>query len=97
MPRHIPDPLEERVDAGLAGAGFVYCRETENPARLDFLVASAGAIPEVHVEVKRFHTDRTNEQLKRADNVIVLQGEGAVDFFCMLLGLAEAVRKTMED
>jgi len=37
------------------------------------------------IEVKRFHTPRVAEQMARADNVIVAQGEAAVRYLAELI------------
>lgn len=77
------DPLERMVEASLQRAGVDYLtdRGGGNPTRLDFYLPDL----DVSIEVKRFHTDRIAEQMARADNVIALQGEGAVRLFCLAI------------
>jgi transcriptional regulator with XRE-family HTH domain len=79
------DPMERIVEAALRDAGVVY--ETDfgggNPSGLDFRLSNG-----VEIEVKRFHSDRTGQQMKRADNVIVAQGEQAVRYLADLLRAA---------
>ena len=53
-----------------------------SPANLDFYLPGE----DVHIEVKRLHSDRIAAQMARADNVIAAQGETAVRF------LAAAIR-----
>lgn len=78
------DPLEREVEKALIEAGIDF--ETDNgggnDSRLDFFLPQW----DVHIEVKRFYTARTGEQMARAPNVIVAQGEKAVRF------LAAAIR-----
>ena len=78
------DPMERLIEAALIERGIEY--ETDfggqNPSRLDFRLPAFG----VEIEVKRFHSDRINEQMRRSANVIVAQGEDAVKF------LAAAIR-----
>lgn len=85
------DPLEALVAAALEAAGIRYLRDSgpvrkRNPSNLDFLLPDHG----VEIEVKRYHSERIAEQMSRAPNVIALQGEPAVRFFCAALagGLA---------
>lgn len=40
---------------------------------------------DVHIEVKRFHSPRVAEQMARAENVIVAQGEKAVVLLSRLI------------
>lgn len=76
--------MERIIEEALLDADIRY--ETDqggkNPSRLDFLLTDFG----VEIEVRRFHSERTGDQMKRAPNVIVAQGEVAVRF------LAEAIR-----
>lgn len=79
------DPMEQRIERALIDAGIAY--ETDaggaNPSGLDFNLPQLG----IEIEVKRFHSPRIAEQMARAPNVIVAQGEAAVDF------LARAIAK----
>lgn len=79
----IPDPLEAQVALALDCAGIKYEKE-KAPSHLDFYLPKYG----IYIEVKSFHTARTNEQLKREHNVIVLQGATAVAVFCTFLLLS---------
>jgi hypothetical protein len=72
MERMIADALDE--------AGVRYRTERDDPMELDFALPNG-----VYIEVKQFYSNRSNEQLKRAPNVILAQGEGAVRFLANLL------------
>ncbi|WP_404480010.1 hypothetical protein [Novosphingobium sp. BL-52-GroH] len=67
------DPMEAIIAAALTAAGLQFAGETENPARLDFLLEGG-----IYIEVKRMHSPRIAEQMSRAPNVIAVQGEDAV-------------------
>jgi hypothetical protein len=74
------DPMERLVEEALLRAGIRYMSEAKdgNPSGLDFRLPDHG----IEIEVKRFHSDRIAAQMARAPNVIALQGEAAVRFFC---------------
>jgi transcriptional regulator with XRE-family HTH domain len=78
------DPMERLIEQALiyAGIDFETDQDGVNPTRLDFYLPAF----DVNIEVKRFYTARTSEQMARAQNVIVAQGEPAVRF------LAAAIR-----
>lgn len=73
------DPMEKIIAEALRAGGFQFDTGEggNNPTGLDFFLPGA----DLHIEVKRFHSDRIAEQMSRAANVIALQGEGAVRFF----------------
>lgn len=77
------DPMERLVEEALMKAGIAYVSEANggNPSRLDFRLPDHG----IEIEVKRFHSERIAAQMARAPNVIALQGEASVRFFCELL------------
>lgn len=81
------DPMEQMTGEALAAAGveFITDHEPDSPANLDFYLPAH----DIHIEVKRFHSDRIGEQLKRAENVILAQGQGAVAFLANLLTRTE--------
>ena len=83
MTGHKADPLEQMLAHALQKSGIVFIRDRngENPSGLDFLLPNLG----IEIEVKRFHSDRIGEQMSRAENVIALQGEVAVRWFCEIL------------
>lgn len=74
------DPMERMVEHALHAAGLEYVTDQggQNPAGLDFYLPQS----DVHIEVKRFHSDRISDQMSRAPNVIAVQGEAAIRFFC---------------
>lgn len=77
------DPMEQIVEAALLDAktGYLTDEGGENPAALDFYLPGH----DLHVEVKRMHSERIADQMSRAENVIAAQGEGAVRFLADLL------------
>jgi hypothetical protein len=74
------DPLEAMVAEALSAADIPYVIDGEDRRTLglDFFLPDEG----VHIEVKQFHTERTEGQMSRSPNVIVLQGRLAVAMFC---------------
>lgn len=78
--KHFADRLERDISAALTAAGISHIHESEG-APLDFYLPDY----DVHIEVKRFHTERINGQLTRAENVILLQGISAVRLFIKIL------------
>ena len=78
----INDPMERLIADALDEAGIGY--ETGlgggNPSCLDFRLDNG-----IEIEVKRFHSPRVADQMARADNVIVAQGKGAVEFLAHLI------------
>lgn len=88
-PRPAPvttDPMERLVEDALIDAGipFVADRDGGTAHNLDFHLPDH----DVAIEVKRMHSPRVAEQMSRADNVIVAQGEAAVRL------LAAAIRSS---
>jgi len=77
------DPMELIVQEALGAAGIPYISgdDPRSPARLDFYLPGR----DVHIEVKRLHTDRIARQMARADNVIVAQGSEAVKLLAAML------------
>jgi hypothetical protein len=72
------DPMERMIAKALITAGIRYLSDHggTNPSRLDFALPEWG----VEIEVKRLHTPRVAEQMGRASDVIVAQGEHATAF-----------------
>lgn len=83
------DPMEQVIADALdsVGASYRTDRGGGNPANLDFLLASG-----IHIEVKRFHSPRIADQMARANNVIVAQGEQAVRFLAFLIRSSAGAR-----
>lgn len=77
------DPMEAIIAHALDSAGEPYVTDLGggNPTNLDFALTER----RVEIEVKRFHTPRIAEQMSRADNVIVAQGEVAVRYLAELI------------
>lgn len=80
------DPLERMVAEALTKAGIRFITDYggANPSGLDFRLPDL----DLEIEVKRFHSDRIAGQMARADNVIVLQGDTSVRWFCQMVGRA---------
>lgn len=78
------DPIERLIEQALIDAGIRYVMDQGGgtQSRLDFRLIDY----DIELEVKRFYSARTGEQMARAPNVIVAQGEAAVRF------LAAAIR-----
>lgn len=80
------DPMEQIVADALDSADIAYVTDFGggNASGLDFRLSNG-----VEIEVKRFHSDRIGAQMKRADNVIVAQGETAVRYLADLIAAAK--------
>jgi hypothetical protein len=90
----VTDPLERQVATSLDIAGIAYIHEsdskgTDRTRGLDFYVPSIN----VYIEIKQFHSPRIEQQMSRVENIIVLQGAGAVRAFIHLLHKPEQVDK----
>lgn len=72
------DPMERIIERALLTAGipFVADRNGGTSHNLDFDLPEHG----IAIEVKRMHSPRVADQMARAPNVIVAQGEVAVRF-----------------
>ena len=70
------DPMERLIEAALLDAEieFIPGRGGMTENGLDFYLPRR----DLYIEVKRFHSDRIAQQMSRADNIIVAQGERAV-------------------
>jgi transcriptional regulator with XRE-family HTH domain len=73
------DPIERIVEQALIDAGIRYATDDGGgtESRLDFRLLDY----DIELEVKRFYTARSGEQLARAPNVILIQGDRAARFF----------------
>ena len=80
-------PLEQKIALALNAAGIEYVTDFEGKSRLDFFLTKHG----VHIEVKGAHTPRISGQMKSAANVIVAQGDKAVELLAALLRSNTAV------
>lgn len=78
------DPLEEMLKSALDANGVWYRRNVTAPNGrvIDFYLYGK----DVYVECKRMSTPRIGPQVEGLENVIVLQGKEATQFFCELLG-----------
>ena len=71
------DELERYIGETLFEAGIRF----ERPERLDFFLPDNN----VFLEIKRFHSERSSDQLHSQDNIILIQGKESVLFFCNIL------------
>jgi len=72
------DELERYIGESLIKNKILFEKEKLG---LDFYLTDY----DVFIEVKKFHTDRVNNQLQRYDNIILIQGRKSVDTFIKLL------------
>jgi len=80
--KHYGDYLEKDVADILEGFNVRYVHEYEDhKLKLDFYLPDY----DVYIEVKRFHAERSNRQLKSQDNVILIQGKNSIVFLKSLL------------
>src|SRR5690606_39019051 len=75
---HYSDELERYIGESLIKNKILFEKEKLG---LDFYLTDY----DVFIEVKKFHTDRVNNQLQRYDNIILIQGRKSVDTFIKLL------------
>lgn len=79
---HFSDHLEREIAMALDNKGIRYIHESEKGGPvLDFYLPDF----DVYIEIKQFHSDRINRQLASRENVVLLQGKKAVDFFKTML------------
>lgn len=80
------DPYERMIADALTDAGISWQyerhpdRANEQGRKLDFKIGEG-----LYIEVKRAHTDRVNEQLAAAPNVVLIQGRDAIRWFADIL------------
>lgn len=76
------DELEKHVAEALLAANIQFRHESQGVnQRLDFYLPEL----DIYLEVKKFHSDRSNAQLATQNNVILIQGRESVKFICSLL------------
>lgn len=74
--------MERLIAAALSAASQEWVDERDPAALgLDFYLPDQG----VHIEVKRMHSPRISEQMRRSENVIVAQGPLAVALLARLI------------
>jgi hypothetical protein len=76
-------PLEQRIAKALDCAGIQYATDYEGsvPENLDFYLPAF----DVHIEIKGGHSPRISNQMARSKNVIVAQGQKAVNLLARML------------
>lgn len=81
------DPVEAVIVSAFTAAGISFVRERDGGTlELDFHLPDLN----VYVECKQFHTDRIAAQMKRAPNVICIQGMEAARAFARMIELAKS-------
>lgn len=78
----IDNPMERPIAEALKAAGIFYRHDMEgNTKGLDFHLADHG----LYIECKQFPTPRSEGQLERDENIILIQGRKSMEFFVSLL------------
>lgn len=76
------DPMERIIEAALIDARISYLIDGDGGQyRLDFYLPEL----DVHIEVKRFHSERIGRQMAQFENVIVAQGRVAVEALAAMI------------
>lgn len=81
---NITDPLEKIVAGALDYAGIRYLHESADKSTccgLDFYLPGHATF----IEVTAYHTPRKIEQMRRARNIILIQGAAAAETFALML------------
>lgn len=76
----VDDPVEAVIAAALDVARIAYTCERHDGQSVDFVLPTGTVI-----ECKRFHTPRTDKQLRAHADIILVQGMGAAMTFASLL------------
>lgn len=89
------DPMERQIEEALIESGIRYQTDIggDTKTALDFYLPDF----DVSLEVKRFYSARTGEQMARAPNVIVAQGEAAVRFLATAIRSGDFIRLLIEE
>lgn len=75
---HFADHLEKALADFLVSKHISFIHESQNKEQvLDFYLPGHG----IYIEVKQYHTDRVTKQLAAQEEVILIQGKKALDFF----------------
>lgn len=75
---HYSDHLERKLGEFLESKNIAFIHESQDPQQpLDFYLPAF----DVHIEIKQYHTERIVRQLETCDEVILIQGKVALDFF----------------
>jgi hypothetical protein len=91
LPKNLNDPIEKIVAEALEETGEYYIHESQNneiTKGLDFFLPESG----IYIECKAYSSDRTARQLADKDNVVLLQGRGAAEFFARKMVAAYMAR-----
>ena len=78
----IVDPIERIISEALIKTGIKHTHESENKEQcFDFILTISG----VAIECKQFPSDRTEAQILKADNLILIQGRIAAHAFANMI------------
>lgn len=81
---NLGDPVEQIIADGLDASGIRYVHETQSKdvtLALDFYLPDFG----IFLECKQFWSENLNRQMRRASNVIAIQGIGAARAFVAMV------------
>lgn len=70
--------LEQKIANALKEENIIF---ESNAHRLDFFLPDFN----VYIEIKKYHSERSNSQLQSQENIILIQGKKAVDLFCNII------------
>lgn len=89
------DPMERLIAEALLEAGEPFMHEVPTGnRRIDFYLPNR----DTYIEVKRFHSDRTDAQMSLCENIIAVQGKTAVLLLASLLrGLNQEENQCLSD
>lgn len=77
-PISFSDHLEKALADFLNSKGICFVHESQNKAQgLDFYLPAF----DIYIEIKQYHSERIAKQLATQDEVILIQGKKALDFF----------------
>ncbi|CAB4218679.1 hypothetical protein UFOVP1605_41 [uncultured Caudovirales phage] len=80
-PISISCDLEQSLADSLTEVGISFIHESQRKQRLDFYLPDF----DIWIEVKKFDSERTGEQIKSQENVVLIQGKKAMEFFIGVL------------
>lgn len=80
-PISISCDLEQSLANQLTENGILFIHESQQVQRLDFYLPHS----DIWIEVKKFDSERTANQIKSQENVVLIQGKKAMEFFIGVL------------
>lgn len=80
----LDDPIEQIIADGLDAAGILYVHESQSK---ELTLALDFYLPDfcIFVECKQFWSENLNNQMRRASNIIAIQGRSAAHAFVSML------------